>query len=226
MNEESIGTIIKNIRKEHNLSQQELSDILGLNNSTISKWEHDLITPDITYLKIISQKFNIPIDKLIAGETKPLKKPKIVLILSVALIISIIIIVYLLIQLKYNNNYYLYDISSSNANIELTGTLVNNNEEAYLRINKITYLHDKIGTTDYLIPEKVTIKVNINEKTVENIYIENEDAMPIEEILSNTQITIKEKYKKTDNINLELIIQDNKKIYEESTIINHNNIIK
>ena len=90
MKNETIGTIIKKIRKDNNLSQQQLSEILGLNNSTISKWEHDLIVPDISYLMIISDKFNIPLDKLISGELKPQKKPKKGLIMCMIILIETI----------------------------------------------------------------------------------------------------------------------------------------
>lgn len=48
-----IGTIIKIMRKQNNLSQKELSRLLNLSDTTISAYELNKISPDFqTILKI------------------------------------------------------------------------------------------------------------------------------------------------------------------------------
>ena len=39
MNQEKIGKLIKKLRKDNGLTQQDLADLLNLSPKTISKWE-------------------------------------------------------------------------------------------------------------------------------------------------------------------------------------------
>ena len=48
---EQIGSIIKDIRKKNNLTQNEFASILGVTFQAVSKWEIDKSIPDITILK-------------------------------------------------------------------------------------------------------------------------------------------------------------------------------
>ena len=45
MNQEKFGKLIKSIRKEHNLTQKELADKLGVTFQAVSKWETGLSFP-------------------------------------------------------------------------------------------------------------------------------------------------------------------------------------
>ena len=40
MNQDKIGNFIKSIRLEHNLTQKELADKLGVTYQAVSKWEN------------------------------------------------------------------------------------------------------------------------------------------------------------------------------------------
>lgn len=53
------------LRKRHNLTQQELGDILSVSYQTISKWETGLVSPDISYLPQMSSYFGVSIDALL-----------------------------------------------------------------------------------------------------------------------------------------------------------------
>lgn len=56
---------IKKIRKESNLTQEELSEKLNVSRQAITKWETGEGIPDIENLKQISNLFNISIDELV-----------------------------------------------------------------------------------------------------------------------------------------------------------------
>lgn len=65
-----IGKKISTLRKERNLSQQELAEKLNVSNKTISKWECGRGTPDIESLNKLSKIFNITLDEFINSDNK------------------------------------------------------------------------------------------------------------------------------------------------------------
>ncbi|MBE6143886.1 MAG: helix-turn-helix transcriptional regulator [Erysipelotrichaceae bacterium] len=64
----NIGNRIVKLRKEKNMTQEDLSNLLKVSRQTVSKWESDLITPEISNLILISDVFNCPIDYLIKDD--------------------------------------------------------------------------------------------------------------------------------------------------------------
>ena len=75
---EQIGSIIKDIRKKNNLTQNEFASILGVTFQAVSKWENDKSIPDITILKDISNKFNVDLNYLISGKKVNINKRSII----------------------------------------------------------------------------------------------------------------------------------------------------
>lgn len=67
----SLGQSIKDNRTKNNMSQQELGDILGVSNRTISKWENDVHKPDPNILTRLSELFNISVDDLLSVKKEP-----------------------------------------------------------------------------------------------------------------------------------------------------------
>lgn len=60
----TIGQIIKKLRKENFLSQEELAEQLSISPQAISKWETDTSLPDISQVVPISHFFNVSTDVL------------------------------------------------------------------------------------------------------------------------------------------------------------------
>lgn len=60
----NLGNKILNLRKKHNLSQEELAEKVGVTRQTISKWELEETSPDITQAKKLSKIFNVSLDEL------------------------------------------------------------------------------------------------------------------------------------------------------------------
>ena len=65
MNQEKIGKLIKEIRKQNNLTQKEFADKYGVTYQAVSKWETGKNIPDISLIKEISRDFNINIEDII-----------------------------------------------------------------------------------------------------------------------------------------------------------------
>ena len=69
----SLGDRIHELRKKHNLSQEQLADEVGVARQTISKWELGETAPDIKQTKALAQIFKISLDELINGDTNNTK---------------------------------------------------------------------------------------------------------------------------------------------------------
>lgn len=66
---------ISYLRKKKSLTQEQLSDILLVTRSTISKWESGTYEPEMNSLKRLSEAFNISIDDLIFIDLRSRDQP-------------------------------------------------------------------------------------------------------------------------------------------------------
>lgn len=66
---------LKELRKEHGLTQEQLAGKLGVTNRTISRWETGINMPDLDILFDLSQLYRIDIRQLLAGEREPAQAP-------------------------------------------------------------------------------------------------------------------------------------------------------
>lgn len=60
----TIGQRIKQLRVEHNLTQEEFGKLFGIVKSTISMYENDKSIPDDDMKKKIAEKFDVSLDWL------------------------------------------------------------------------------------------------------------------------------------------------------------------
>ena len=60
----TLGNKIVELRKKQNLTQEQLSEKLGVTRQTLSNWEKDITNPDITQAKNIASFFKISLDDL------------------------------------------------------------------------------------------------------------------------------------------------------------------
>ena len=63
-----IGEIIKELRKEKNLSQSQLAEMLFTSQDTVSLWERGKSFPDIPMLIKLAKIFNVTSDYLLGLE--------------------------------------------------------------------------------------------------------------------------------------------------------------
>lgn len=70
MNNEKFGEFISEKRKEKNLTQKELAQMLHVTDKAISKWERNKSFPDISLLEPISQILEISVTELLQGKTE------------------------------------------------------------------------------------------------------------------------------------------------------------
>ena len=66
----NIGNEIQRIRKEHNLTQEELGGIFHVTRQAVSHWENGKTYPDLQTLVEISSRFGISLDALLKEDSK------------------------------------------------------------------------------------------------------------------------------------------------------------
>ena len=67
MDSEKIGKLIYGLRKERNMTQLQLAEILHISDKTVSKWERGQGCPDISLLVDLSCVLGVDMEKLLSG---------------------------------------------------------------------------------------------------------------------------------------------------------------
>lgn len=215
---EQIGSIIKDIRKKNNLTQNEFASILGVTFQAVSKWENDKSIPDITILKDISNKFNVDLNYLISGKKVNinkksfLKKNMIIITAIIFIIISVCVFLFF-----HKHNYEFKTLNGETKDIKVTGSITydESNSSIYLNVN---YNADDTQKYSY-------IKCTLYEKHQDILNVISE-----KEYLEKTPVSLKEylkmisfvidnyspscKYYKDSNLYLEI----SAKIDEEKSV--------
>ena len=68
MDQIKIGKFIANLRKEKNMTQQDLGEKLGVSFKTVSKWETGRGMPDLSLFNPLCEELGITINELLSGE--------------------------------------------------------------------------------------------------------------------------------------------------------------
>ena len=68
MDQVKIGKFIAELRKEKNMTQQQLGDKIGVSFKTISKWENGRGMPELSLLKPLSEELGVTINEILSGE--------------------------------------------------------------------------------------------------------------------------------------------------------------
>lgn len=215
---EQIGSIIKDIRKKNNLTQNEFASILGVTFQAVSKWENDKSIPDITILKDISNKFNVDLNYLISGKKVNINKKsffkKNMIIITVIIFIIISVCVFLFFH---KHNYEFKTLNGETKDIKVTGSITYDESKSSIYLN-VDYNADDNQKYSY-------IKCTLYEKHQDILNVISE-----KEYLEKTPVSLKEylkmisfvivnyspscKYYKDSNLYLEI----SAKIDEEKSV--------
>lgn len=185
MNQEKIGSIIKSIRVNNNLTQKEFADTLGVTYQAVSKWENGKNLPDIAILKEISEKFNIDINELLDTKVEKKKNKKVfiiggIVVLIVAVVLSIIFI--------FNGNDFNFKtIDTTCSEFSISGSAAYNRSKAYIYISNIDYCGEE-NNTKY---EKIVSQLYLStEKSDEKIYTDTKENITLKDYLNNFSMSV------------------------------------
>lgn len=68
MNQPKIGSFLKELRNEKGLTQEQLAEILGVSNRSISRWENGVNMPDLDMLIQIAKYYDVGVEEILNGE--------------------------------------------------------------------------------------------------------------------------------------------------------------
>ena len=70
MEQQNVGSFLKTLRREKNLTQEQLAEQLHVSGRTVSRWETGSNMPDITLLVALAEFYEVSIPEIIDGERK------------------------------------------------------------------------------------------------------------------------------------------------------------
>lgn len=76
MDNQKIGSFIRELRKEKGLTQREVAEALHITDRAVSKWERGLNAPDIALLETLAELLGVTVGELIRGERVHEEEPR------------------------------------------------------------------------------------------------------------------------------------------------------
>ena len=162
------GKIIKEIRKNNNLTQKELADKLFVTYQAVSKWENNKSIPDIAILKKISELYNIDLNNLTITNKKKSNKLYLLIIIIILIILSSLGILYLN---NHSHDFEMRTIETTCNDFNLSGTIAYNKDKTAIYISEIDYC----GLNKDQIYDTITSTLYQNENNKEKIIITNKE---------------------------------------------------
>ncbi len=70
MDQQKVGKFLKELRSEKALTQEQLAEMLGVSNRSVSRWENGATMPDFDLLIQMSKIYTVEIGEILDGERK------------------------------------------------------------------------------------------------------------------------------------------------------------
>lgn len=68
MDMQKIGKFLADLRKEQNLTQDKLGELLCVTNKTVSRWENGNYMPPVEILQMLSKIYKVSMNEILSGE--------------------------------------------------------------------------------------------------------------------------------------------------------------
>ena len=205
MDPKKVGSLIKKIRQDNNLTQKDLADKYGVTYQAVSKWENGTNLPDISLIKEICNDYNIDVNDFLDGNNKKkeVKHKNTFLLFIIPLIIILSVIFVLYIVNNYNPSkpgFNFKTISTTCDAFKVTGSIAYDKNNSSIFINNINYC----GGDDVNKYESITCTLKENDKTIYTC--DEKNNLKLEDYLSELKI-------KVDHF------EQSCKIYKEDTLV-------
>ena len=70
MDQKKIGSLLKELRKEKRLTQEQLAEHFNVSTRSVSRWENGINMPELSLLIELADFYNVDIREIIDGERK------------------------------------------------------------------------------------------------------------------------------------------------------------
>ncbi|MFR3182668.1 MAG: helix-turn-helix domain-containing protein [Clostridia bacterium] len=70
MSRKTVGEIISYLRKEKNMTQNDLAEKMNVTDKAVSKWERNLSCPDVNSIPKLAEILGISVEELLNAQTK------------------------------------------------------------------------------------------------------------------------------------------------------------
>ncbi len=214
MNQEKMGKLIAEIRKEKGMTQPELGEKLGVNAQAVSKWESGRNAPDIDKINDLADILEVATSDLLKGvrtirdDHKRSKTSAVLYWINkykfflISELLLILIVIPLFIYFVNNfGKYYTMSFKSEDSTVLVTGKIITHSTKDYIFLNQVFLIN----------PEEI----NSNEVQCLNLYLKNGD-----EILFNYKYEILDDYGNTENFILSEVFNNISPLFYE---LEHNN---
>ena len=71
MDQQKIGSFLKQLRLEHQLTQEKLAEAMCVTNRSVSRWENGVNLPDLPTLIQLADFYGVELREILNGERKP-----------------------------------------------------------------------------------------------------------------------------------------------------------
>ena len=71
-----LGKNLRQLRRDRDLTQEELAEVLGVSYQSVSRWENDTCYPDMELIPMIASFFSVTVDQLL-GVNQALEEQKV-----------------------------------------------------------------------------------------------------------------------------------------------------
>ncbi|MGN0638531.1 MAG: helix-turn-helix domain-containing protein [Huintestinicola sp.] len=76
MDQKKIGSFLRELRKEKGLTQEQLAELTGVSNRSVSRWETGTNLPDLDILIQLADHYNVELREILDGERKDVQMDK------------------------------------------------------------------------------------------------------------------------------------------------------
>lgn len=187
MNQEEFGKIIKKIRKDNKLTQQQLANKYNVTYQAVSKWENGKNMPDTVIIKQIASDFNIDLNDLLDGKIN--RKKKNIIIYIIIFLMLILGIISLIINSK-NKDFEFKTLGSNCKNFNISGSISYNKNKTAIYISNVNYCGGDDKKTYKEIECTLYEKHNDIQKKISSCNNKNNKNIKLEEYLKNITITV------------------------------------
>lgn len=193
MDSEKIGKFIAQLRKENNMTQEDLAEKVYLDRSIISKWERGIYIPKHDDILILSKLFNVSVNEIYYGERQTeenkeqvnevtinilkrnkqlIKKISIISLFTILLLILSFFIYYFITNY---NSIQVYTIAGEDDNFTIYDSLIIvSRRKCYINIGNIESENNKNITLIQLYYIKDGKRIDLTEDKDTSILIAND----------------------------------------------------